>query len=116
MNFKYKIIEIHPDLHSVVVRYYTDKLSEEHLCINYDSEGEPILNEDGTFQRCKYDLNIQLWEVPPLTGEALHERIVLHAPHAAMELEEKVLDPEIDTSLTNITALLGQETEGESNQ
>jgi hypothetical protein len=114
MQFKYKIIERHLDQHSVVIRYYTDNLSESHLCINYDSEGEPILNDDGTFQRCKYDLNIQLWEVPPITGEDLHARIVACAPVAQMELEEKVLNPEIDTSLTEIIPLIGQETEGES--
>ena len=113
MNFKYKIIELHPELHSLVVRYYTDIVSEEYLC-HRDHEGNPILNEDGTFQRCKYDLNIQLFEVPPITGEALHARIVAGAPYYALALDEKIVDPEIDTSLEVLAPLLGEETEGET--
>jgi hypothetical protein len=113
MNFKYKIIEVHPELHSIVVRYYTDTVTEEYLA-HLDSDGNPRLNEDGTFQRCKFDLNIQLWEIPPPTGDALHARIVECAPVHAMNLDEKIVNPEIDTELTEMTSLLGEITEGEA--
>lgn len=113
MNFKYKIIERHPELHSIVVRYYSAAVSEEYLA-NKDSEGNPILKEDGTFQRCKYDLNIQLWKVPPPTGTELHDRIVELAPTAGLDLLAKVLDPATDTSLSTVESLVGQETEAES--
>ena len=112
MDIKYKIVEIHPEIHSIVVRYYTDTITEEYTA-HKDAEGNPILNEDGTFQRCKYDLNIQL-PVPPPTGDALHEKIMAHTPY--LVIEEKIVNPDIDTALTDMTALLGQETEGESNQ
>jgi hypothetical protein len=113
MNFKYKIIEVHPEQHSIVVRFYTDKVSVEHLCLK-DEDGNPRLNEDGEIARCKTDFNINLWEVPAITGEALHARIVECCPSILLALEEKILDSELDTSLTGMTSLIGEEVEGES--
>ena len=113
MNFKYKIIEVHPELHSIVVRYYTDTVTEEYLS-RKDHEGNPILNEDGTFQRCKFDLNLQLWAVPAPTGDALHAIIVENTPVWALNLDEKIVNPEIDTELAAMTPLLGEVKEGDT--
>jgi hypothetical protein len=111
MAYKYKIIQVTPEQHSIVVRYYTDSLTEELLCVHRDEDGEPIRNEDGMIERCRYDLNITLFKTAGSlpTGEALKERIVGCAPHVHMELEEKINDPSVDTSLSALVDLIGQE-------
>ncbi len=114
MRLKYKIIEVIPEQHSIVVRYYTDAVSEEHLCSHRDAEGNPIRNEDGSIQRCRSDNNICLWEVPPITGDALTARIVSCAPDLLLALEANILDPGVDTSLSEITSLVGAEVESDS--
>ena len=43
---KYKIVEVNEAEHSLVVRYYTDKITEESLAVD-------IL--DGVIRRCRTD-------------------------------------------------------------
>jgi len=112
MEIKYKIIETHPQLHSVVVRFYTALLSEESLCTYKDSEGKPILNENKNIIRCKYDLNITFYEVPIPAGEALKTYILARAPTEAMKLEENIISTSVDTSLSSLAALVGVEEVG----
>jgi hypothetical protein len=108
MQIKYKIIEVSPDYHSFVVRYYTDKLSEEHLCVQFEEDGTtPLLTKDGVIGRCRYDLNISLYKTPAPTGEDLHEKIMLHVPDQALSMEEDLISETVDTSLSHIPALLG---------
>jgi len=112
MEIKYKIIETHPQLHSVVVRFYTKLLTEELLCTYKDSEGTPILDEKKNIIRCKYDLNITFYEVPIPAGEDLKQYILARAPIDSMTLEEKILSISIDTSLDSLSSLVGVEEVG----
>jgi len=113
MEIKYKIIETHPQLHSVVVRFYTNLLTEQLLCTYRDSEGKPILGENGEIVRCKYDLNLTFYQLPIPTGADLKTFILQYAPTQALDLEEKIISPSIDTSLGALTALVGVEEVGE---
>jgi|TARA_R110000824_G_scaffold79512_1_gene200262 hypothetical protein len=103
MEIKYKIIKSTPDEHSVVVRFYTDTISEEALAIRDAGTGEILLKEDGTIQSCRTDYNITLWDTPTLTGEALEKVIMRHAPTKWFELLGKVSDASVDTSLSGVT-------------
>lgn len=99
MNLKYKIIEVHPEQHSVVVRFYTDVVTEEMLAVD-------VLN--GVIRRCRTDFNIDL-PFPAPTGDALAELIVSKAPKDWLATQEAVLNPVLDTSLSSIAGLVGQE-------
>jgi len=110
MNIKYKIIEVYPEQHSFVVRYYTDKIAEEHLCRQFNEDGSPLLSPSGGIARCTYDLNISIYDTfPAPTGAELHTKIMLHAPTAALGMEEALIDPLVDTSLPGISGLIGIE-------
>jgi len=97
---KYKIIEINTEQHSIVVRYYTDIVTEAMLATD-------IL--DGVIRRCRTDYSFDL-PVPAPTGTALDDFINARAPVAWLTTQEAVLNPDVDTSLSAMTALLGVET------
>ena len=96
---KYKIIEVDPTQHSIVVRYYTDTVTEEMLAID-------IL--DGVVRRGRTDYSLNL-PIPTPTHEALHDIIVSSAPTAWLHMQEDVSNPDIDTSMESLTPLVGQE-------
>lgn len=97
---KYKIIETNVVEHSIVVRYYTDIITEAMLATD-------VLNN--VIRRCRTDYALDL-PVPTPAGTALHDFIVARAPTAWLETQEAVLNPNIDTSLSAIIALVGIET------
>ena len=102
---KYKIIETNTADHSIVVRYYTDTVTETMLSTD---------TLDGIVRRCRTDYSFDL-PVPAPTGTALHDFIVARAPTAWLHTQEDVLNPNIDTSLSAIVPLVGVEVGIESN-
>lgn len=96
---KYKIVEIDETQHSIVVRYYTDKITEEMLAVD-------IL--DGVIRRCRTDYSLDL-PVPAPTGTELHNFIALRAPKDWLFAQEDIINPDIDTSLTKLIPLLNVE-------
>lgn len=110
MNIKYKIISVDPSEHTMVVRFYTDLLTEEKLASIRNSDGSPAeVDENGNILRCRTDMNIAIWQVPAPTGEELHQYILEHAPVAWFELQEKIANPNIDTSMAELLSKVGQE-------
>lgn len=96
---KYKIIEIDETQHSIVVRYYTDIITEEMLSVD---------TLDGVIRRCRTDYSIDL-PIPAPIGDELHEFISGRAPKDWLFAQEDILNPEIDTSLSSISPLLNLE-------
>ena len=100
---KYKIIEINSDDHSIVVRFYTDKVTEADLAVQVDEKGSVV--------RARTDFNIDL-PVPPPTGQALEKFILRYAPREWLDKREALADPMVDTSLAFLLPLLGVEQSG----
>jgi len=67
---KFKIVEINDLEHSVVVRFYTDKITEIMLATD-------IL--DGEIRRCRTDYNITL-PIPAPVGDELNNFLLKFAP------------------------------------
>jgi hypothetical protein len=109
MQIKYKIMGYSEDGHSAEVRYYSDVSTEEDLAVRDLDTGEIIRHSDGSIKTCITDVNITFFDVPALTGDALDEYISRHAPGAWFELLEKIKDPAIDTTLSNLRAMVGVE-------
>lgn len=99
MNLKYKIIEVYPEHHSIVVRFYTDIITEEMMATD-------VL--DGVIRRGRTDYAIDL-PYPAPTGDALVQLISSKAPLDWLAAQEAVLNPVLDTSLSSISDLVGQE-------
>jgi len=100
MNIHYKIVEAWPSDHLIVVRYWTDKLSEEFLASDSNRK------EDGTPVRCRSDVSFTL-PVPAPTGISLEKIILMNAPKVWLQTLEDVENPDIDTSLSEIKNMVG---------
>jgi hypothetical protein len=100
MNIHYKIVEVWPSDHLIVVRYWTDILSEEFLASNSER------NEDGTPVRCRSDVSLTL-PVPAPTGLSLEKIILRNAPIAWLQTLEDVDNPDVDTSLDDLKGMVG---------
>jgi hypothetical protein len=105
MNIYYKILEVVPDEHSVVVRYYTDKFTEDML--DMDVEHKLPRREDGSPVRCRTDYNLNL-PVPAPKGEELHQYLMRCAPVDWFDIKEQILNPNVDTSLKHIQDQIGK--------
>lgn len=100
MNLHYKIVEVWPSDHLIVVRYWTDVLSEEFLASDSNRK------EDGTPVRCRSDVSLTL-PIPAPTGNDLEKLILTNAPIAWLQTLENVHNPNIDTSLNELQDLVG---------
>lgn len=85
MNIYYKIIEIHPENLTFVVRYWTDTLSEEDLAA--DKRNKKI---DGSPLRCKSDVSYNIPVAKP-TIEELDREARYRAPYQWLKEEAERL-------------------------
>lgn len=101
MNIHYKIVEVYPNDHLIVARYWTDKITEEFLSSNQG------YRDDGSPWRCRSDVSITV-PIPAPSGKELEELIIRNAPSYWLKTLEDVSDPNIDTSMSHIQELAGQ--------
>lgn len=99
MIIKYKIVELYENDRTMVVRYYTDVLSEKDLesVPNPDDPSKPI--------RCKSDVSLSI-PLPEPTSVELEKLILRNAPIAGLEVLEKIkTQPELSTLITTSSLL-----------
>tara|TARA_B110000503_G_scaffold11450_1_gene15540 strand:+ start:283 stop:636 length:354 start_codon:yes stop_codon:yes gene_type:complete len=97
---KYKIVEVNQEDHSIVVRFYSDAVTEAALASQWGDAGQIL--------RCRTDYNIDL-PIPAPTGAALAALISEQAPTQWLKQQELILDPLINTSLEGMKVLVGVE-------
>lgn len=102
MHLKYKIVEVWPNDHTIVVRYYSDTLPESELM------SAPGLREDGTPIRCRTDVSLSI-PVPEPSEEELKKIILFNCPVGFFETQEKIKDPTVNTAMSVSTSLLNVE-------
>ena len=98
MNVHYKIVEVWPQDHLIVVRYWTDIISEEFLASSTEK------NENGSFVRCRTDVALSV-PVPAPSNEELEKFILNNIPYNFLKTLENVLDPNVDTSMQSIFSM-----------
>lgn len=79
---KYKIVEVDDANNSIVVRFYTDKITEASLAAQWGASGEIL--------RCRTDYSIDL-PLPPPTGAELENLILGAAPEEWLAMQEAKL-------------------------
>lgn len=110
MEVKYRIIDVDPNQHSIIVRYYTDLLTEDSLAISFNTDGSIARGSDGSPQRCQTDYHINIWNTETqLTAEDIKKIANDSAPYDWFKLKHDILDPNVDTSLTIVSSLINQE-------
>ena len=102
MNIYYKIVEVWPDSHSMVVRYYTDLVTEQSLASdsNVRSDGSPV--------RCRTDVSIGV-PTPEPTEEDIKNLAMRNIPYKFLKFREDVVNGNIDFSMANTNSLLNVE-------
>ena len=94
MEMRFRIIEIHPETNQIVVRYYTDTLTENDFAIQRD--GDIVL-------RSKWDRALTL-PIPIPQDDALTRFIFGAAPWVQFGIEEQLRSGAPD--LSHVNALL----------
>lgn len=107
MEIYYRILSVDPKEHSMVVRYWTDTLSEFQLAIEFNKTGGPMLAPGGYPTRCRTDYNLTLYETPsPSSEEELKLFIMNNAPIQWFILHEDIRSNSIDTSMAIVSELV----------
>jgi hypothetical protein len=101
MNIHYKIVELWPDDHLIVARYWTDNISEESLASDLNRK------QDGTPVRCRSDVSINLPVPMPTTSEEIGELVKIYSPFEWLNTLEAVQDPNVHTALDTVIGLVG---------
>jgi len=109
MEIKYRILSVDKNEHSLIIRYYTDILTEEILTSYFGDDGKPVIDDSGKPVRCRTDYNLSLWKTV-YTEEELHDYIKQCAPaawfkvlHFVKEINEPI------THLNYIDSIIGKE-------
>jgi hypothetical protein len=99
MNIHYKIVEVWPDTHSMIVRYYTDLVTEASLA------SDDNIKDDGSPVRCKTDVSIGV-PIPEPTEEDIKNLAMRNIPYKFLKFKEDVITGNVDFSMANAIALL----------
>ena len=108
MNIHYRIIKVDPAAHGVLVRYFTDKVTEIDLANSLNADGSVILNADGYPLSTRTDIMMSIYDTPAPSNEELEKRIMMNAPIDWLKLQEDIKDPSVDTKMTEARNLTGE--------
>lgn len=100
MKINYRILKVDEQEHSILVRYYTDIVTEEHLVSNVYSDGHIDRTPEGYPVSCRTDYYFNIWETPSPSKERIIEIIENGAPKDWLYLQEQILNANVDTSLS----------------
>lgn len=108
MNIHYRIIKVDPGSHGIVVRYFTDKVTEMDLANSLNPDGSAILNADGYPVSTRTDVMVNIYDTPAPSNEEIEKRVMMSAPVEWLKLQEDIKDPDVDTKMTEVRNLTGE--------
>ena len=88
INIKYRVLYVDENNHSMTVRYYTDKVTEDDLALIRDDANRIVRGGDGKPVRCMTDYNISVFETPSPSEERILDLIMLNAPRSEEHTSE----------------------------
>ena len=101
MKIYYRIISVDKKEHSAVVRYFTDKITEDSLASSFNDDGSIVRTESGYSARCRTDVNITIFD-SDFSPEQIDSHFQSSAPAAWFELQEKTIEKDTTTLLTHL--------------
>jgi hypothetical protein len=107
MNIHYRIVKVDPGAHGIVIRFFTDKVTEMDLANSFSEDGSIILNADGYPLSTRTDVLMSIYDTPAPSQEEIERRIMLCAPVDWLKLQEDIKDPDIDTKMNEARNLVG---------
>lgn len=97
-----------PGAHGLVVRYFTDEVTEMDLANSLNEDGSVKLNADGYPLSTRTDVLMSIYDTPAPSQEEIEKRIMLNAPVDWLKLQEDIQNPNVDTKLANFRNLTGE--------
>lgn len=107
MKIYYRILNINDNDHSLVVRYWTDNITELSLCSEFDKDNLPLITDDGYPVRCRSDVSVTFYNNLNPSQNAIVEIIKVNAPVDWFRLLESVKDPDTVVNLNAALPLKG---------
>ena len=108
MNIHYRILKVDQAAHGLVVRYFTDEVTELDLANSFNEDGSIKLNADGYPLSTRTDVLMSIYDTPTPSQEEIEKRIMLNAPVDWLKLQEDIKNPDIDTKMNTIKNLTGE--------
>ena len=108
MNIHYRIVKVDPAAHGIVIRFFTDKVTEMDLANSLNADGSVILNADGYPMSTRTDVMMSIYDTPAPSNEELEKRIMLNAPVDWLKLQENIKDPDVNTKMSEARNLTGE--------
>lgn len=102
MNVSFRIVKVDPTEHGILVRYFTDKVTETDLATSFDANNNIKLHADGYPLSTRTDMFMSIYKFPTPPYEEIKKDIITRAPIEWLNLQEKVKDKTVDTSLTEL--------------
>jgi len=106
MEVNYRIISKDEENHSIVVRYFTDILTEDHLASSFDGAGNIIYDPRGYPRNCRSDYNYNLYNFNNPTEAQIDAFIKERTPWMWLQTMENLVNPSVNTSLAGVNNLL----------
>mgnify|MGYP006275008181 FL=1 len=107
MNVSYRIVKVDPYEHGILVRYFTDKVTENDLATSFNPDGSIKLHADGYPLSTRTDVFMSIYDVPPPNFDDLDKTIKARAPIDWLQIQENIADANVDTSLSNLRNRVG---------
>lgn len=115
MRINYRVLDIEEHQHSMVVRYWTDKITEEMLASDFEPNGKIRKTKYGYPTRCITDYNLTFFDNLNPTEEEVNHYIKRNAPVVWLKLKEEVLNPNVQTDLGAVKKILNKDLDFEVN-
>jgi hypothetical protein len=107
MNINYRILSKDDEDHSLIIRYWTDIISEESLATSLNTEGNINVDDNGHPLRCRTDYNLTLYGLNSPTNTDLHSFAIRCAPIEFLRLLElKKTNPQA-LNLSEVNNIIG---------
>ena len=102
MNINYRILKIDNEAHSVVVRYFTDVVSEFDLSSLKNPDGTPTLDSNGYPVQCMTDTSLTLYDTQNPTEADVDVLIKRAVPSDWLKLREDLKLGVVSSDLSGI--------------
>ena len=92
MNVSYRIVKVDPYEHGILVRYFTDKVTENDLATSFNPDGSIKLHADGYPLSTRTDVFMSIFDVPPPNFDDLDKtiRTCIDGTHDASKISLKI--------------------------
>lgn len=110
MKINYRILSADKTNHAIVVRYWTEVLSEDDLATEFNPNGSIKLDENNQYPvRCATDYNITLYDYHNPSEEDIKTAVMDHAPIKWLQLKEDMILNKNATNLKSANKLLNKD-------